>query len=29
MFCKSDLSLDQFDLTFDLVIYSCYGQAAN
>ena len=29
MFCKSDLSLDQFGLTFDLVIYSCSGQAAN
>ena len=29
MFCKSDLSFDQFDLTFGLVIYSCSGQVAN
>jgi len=29
MFCKSDLSFDQIDLTFGLVIYSCSGQVAN
>ena len=29
MFCKSDLSFDQFDLNFGLVIYFYSGQIAN
>ena len=29
MLCKSDLSFDQFDLNFGLIIYSYSGQVAN